>query len=105
MTTFIWNITRLDTRSDEANQNIIITAWFKITGIDGIYSAAYENGVGLSEVGDTFTPYSNLTEQQILQWCKDILGVEYCNTLEQTVQNKINLLKNTNITTLPWSNG
>lgn len=104
MTTFNWKITRLDTRSDDVNQNIVITAWFKITGVDGMYSATYENGVGLGEAGEAFTPYNQLTEEQLVQWCKDKLTPEYCQTLEQGVQNKIDRLKAVNVQqNLPWS--
>lgn len=104
MTTFTWNITKLDVRTDETNQNIVITAWFKITGVDGQYMATYENGVGLGEVGDLFTPYNQLTEQQLIEWCKNIFGIEYCQTLEQSVQNKIDKLKVINVQqSLPWN--
>lgn len=104
MTTFNWKITKLDTRSDDTNQSVVITAWFRITGVDGQYSATYENGVGLGEIGESFTPFSQLTEQQLVQWCKDILTPEYCQTLEQGVQNKINRLKNlTQQPQLPWA--
>lgn len=104
MTTFQWNITKLDTRSDEINQNVVITAWFKIFGIDGQYTATYENGVGLGEVGNSFIPFSQLTEDQLIQWCKDILTPEYCQTLEQGVQNKIDGLKAlTQQPQLPWA--
>lgn len=102
MTTYTWKITKLDTRSDEQNQNVVITAWFKIIGVDGQYSATYENGVGLGEAGTPFTPYSQLTEAQLIDWCKSILGETYCQTLETSIQNKINELKNNTPTSLPW---
>lgn len=104
MTTFNWNVTKLDTRTDENNTDIVITAWFKITGVDGNYIATYENGVGLNEPTATFIPYNQLTETQLIQWCKDILGVDYCQLLEQSVQNKIDKLKVVNTSSsLPWN--
>lgn len=102
MTTFTWNIVGINTRSDNVNADVIITVWFKITGFDGSYTACYENGVGLNTVKDTFVPLGELTEQQLITWCKNILGSDYCRLLEQTVQNKINLLKNNTNTNLPW---
>lgn len=104
MTTFNWSITKMDVRSDQVHNNVVITVWFKITGIDGQYTYEYKNGVGLDEPIEPFVPFNELTEQQVLQWTKDKLTPEYCQLLEQGVQNKIDNMKYATVQQVapPW---
>jgi len=70
-----------------ANDNLIVKVGLIVTGIDGdnTASAWYERNLVR---GDSFVPYEQLTEQQVLDWCfepevttwKDIDGAQQSST-------------------------
>tara|TARA_R110002126_G_scaffold233165_1_gene377435 strand:+ start:870 stop:1199 length:330 start_codon:yes stop_codon:yes gene_type:complete len=57
---FKWSINKVQVAQD----NLIVKVDLTIT--DGEFSASYTKNLVR---GDTFTPYEQLTEQQVLDWC------------------------------------
>jgi len=64
MISFTWTINKLQVAED----NLVVKVDLTVTGIDGgnLASAAYTRTLTR---GESFVPYDQLTEQQVLDWC------------------------------------
>ena len=65
---FKWSIEKVKVTGDT---NIVTHVYWRCDAQDEDLSAACA-GVKNLTLGDTFTPYDKLTEQQVLDWCADI---------------------------------
>lgn len=106
MTTITWTITALNCIPNAPEgTDYVVTAHWTCSGTDGTYSASVYNTCSFEVVqGDSFIPYAQLTQDQVLGWCW-ANGVDKDATeaaVEQQIQNQIN----PPIVTppLPWSN-
>ena len=94
MTTQItWTITALDVRPQEAQYtDVVITAHWTCAGVDGEYATSVYNTCSFAPPSGEFTPYDQLTQDQVLGWCW-ANGVDKDATeaaVEQQIQNLIN---------------
>jgi hypothetical protein len=51
-----------------AEENLIVKVYLTVTGVDGENSASAAYSCDLVR-GDSFIPFEQLTEQQVLNWC------------------------------------
>ena len=106
MTTITWTITALNCIPNAPEgTDYVVTAHWTCSGTDGTYSASVYNTCSFEVVqGDSFTPYAQLTQDQVLGWCW-ANGVDKDAT-EAAVEQQIQNLINPPIVTppLPWSN-
>ena len=87
----------------EQNPDTVITVHWTCSGTDGTYNASVYNTCSLPAPTGTFTPYSDLTQQEVLGWIW-ANGVDQAATeaaVEQQIQNQINPPVVT--LPLPWS--
>jgi hypothetical protein len=64
MISYNWTIDKLTVAED----NLVVKVDWRVTAIDGNLSASAAGTRTLNR-GDSFTPYEQLTEQQVLDWC------------------------------------
>jgi hypothetical protein len=64
MTSYTWTIDKLQV----AEGNLIVKVDLTVTGFSGDLSASAAYTRTLTR-GDSFIPYEQLTEQQVLEWC------------------------------------
>lgn len=93
-TTYNWVITSLDCiPSTPEGVDYVVTAHWTCNGTDGTYNGSVYSTCGFSVVqGESFTPYSDLTQEQVLGWCW-ANGVDKDATeaaVAQQIQNQIN---------------
>jgi hypothetical protein len=91
-TTTTWTITAMDCSTTETNPDTVITAHWTCSGTDGTYSASVYSTCSFSPPEGTFTPYADLTQEQVLGWCW-ANGVDQTATeaaVEQQLANQIN---------------
>jgi hypothetical protein len=70
MTTLSWIIERLLVKPTEGDKtNVVITADWRCNGVDGKYSGTCYGGASFAPPSGSFTPYKDLTQQQVLDWC------------------------------------
>jgi len=104
MTTQItWSITAMDCSTTEQNPDTVIVCHWTCAGTDGTYNASIYSTCSVPTPSGTFTPYSQLTQSQVLGWCY-ANGVDQTATeaaVEQQIQNQINPPVVT--PALPWS--
>lgn len=98
MTTYNWQILNLER---ETATGFISVAHWQCTGVDGdLSSSVYAT---CSFEGEVVTPYDQVTEQQVLEWCW-ANGVDKDAT-EASIAARIEELKAPKTATgTPWSN-
>ena len=104
MTTITWNISVLDCLPQSAEgADYVVTAHWQCTGVDGVYSGQVYSTTSFTVVqGEAFTPYADLTQDQVLGWVWDN-GVDKDAT-EAAVEQQVETQKNPPIVNppLPW---
>jgi hypothetical protein len=103
MTTITWTITAMDCSTTEANPETVITAHWTCAGTQGDLSAAVYSTCSFPQPEGSFTPYDQLTQQQVLGWCW-ANGVDKAAT-EAAVNQQLANLANPPIIQppLPWA--
>ena len=65
-----WIIERLLVKPTEGSlTDVVITADWRCNGTDGTYSGTCYGSASFAPPSGSFTPYPDLTEQQVLGWC------------------------------------
>ena len=78
MITINWIIERLLVKPTEGSlTDVVITADWRCNGTDGTYSGTCYGSASFQPPSESFTPYEDLTEQQVLDWC-------FANGVDQT---------------------
>jgi hypothetical protein len=78
MITLSWIIERLLVKPTEGDKtDVVITADWRCNGTDGTYSGTCYGSASFAPPTENFTPYEDLTEQQVLDWC-------YANGVDKT---------------------
>jgi hypothetical protein len=80
----------------------VVTVHYNVSATDGTYSANTYGTVGYQEQpGETYTPYDQLTEAQVVGWVQNSLGKD---TVETSLQSQINAQINpVQESGVPWS--
>ena len=99
MTTFTWQIAQMDRLTSDG---FVVTVHYNVNAVDGEYNASTYGTTSYTQDSDTYTPYADLTQEQVVSWVQTSLGKD---TVEANLQNQIDALKNpTQVTGMPWSN-
>ena len=66
-----WVIEQMWVKPQEDGQtDVVVTAAWRCNGVDGEYSGTVYGTAGFTlEQGASFTPYDQLTQDQVLGWC------------------------------------
>jgi len=106
--TYQWAVTRMMVLPEESGQeDVVISANYIVTGVDGSYTASVELNQSFTYTGGAFTPYSELTEDQVVGWIKSSLGENGIQSIEMNINGQIETEKNPPLTPetlpLPWT--
>jgi hypothetical protein len=104
MNTINWIIEALDCKPQEGDlTDVVITAHWRCNGTDGTFGATVYGTCSFSQPEGSFTPYADLTQDQVLSWCWSS-GVDKDAT-EANIDTQIANQVNPPIVTppLPWS--
>jgi hypothetical protein len=104
MITYTWNITEISAYPEYYNlDNVIFNIEWRLDGTDGEHSG-YSFGaqsLTLDDIGLLFTPYNDLTKEQVLGWTLDAMGEETINILKYNIVTQIQDQKNPLVVKLP----
>ena len=104
--TYTWTIDTMSTMPTPEPDFVVSVKW-TLTGTDGTNTASIGGINNFTQEGDTFTPYANLTEAQVLGWVQDDLGESGVANYEANVDGQINSMINPPVSPtvepLPWS--
>ena len=94
----VWTVLKLERR---VSDGFVLSANWMVEGRDGDISSGFFNDTTYFDPSDSFTPYEQLTEAQVIQWIKE---KTYVSRIESKLQEAINLKKSpiTIIDTPPW---
>jgi hypothetical protein len=104
MTTVTWTITAMDCYPQEGgNTDVVFNVHWTCAGTDGTYNASVYSTCTVPGPGNPFTPYDQLTQQQVLGWIW-ANGVDQAAT-EAAVQTQLDNQINPPVVTpkLPWA--
>ena len=100
-TTFTWAIANLERNTSDGKVTVV---HYTVSAKNDAYSAGAYGSLGFD--GEITTPFSDLTEQQIVGWVIDALGEEKVIEVEAALQAQLNeQAAPTKATGLPWVNG
>ena len=104
--TYTWTIDRMYTIPTPQPEFVVDVLW-KLTGTDGTNTASIDGSSQFSQEGDTYTPYADLTETQVLGWVQDQLGENGVSNYKANVEGQINSMitppVSPTVEPLPWS--
>jgi len=91
--TYIWTVTSMDCYPQEdGNTDVVFIVHWTCTGSEDIYNGSVYNTCSVPSPSGTFTPYDDLTQDQVLGWIW-ANGVDKAATeatVNQQIQNQIN---------------
>ena len=100
MITISWLIERLLVKPTEGSlTDVVITADWRCNGTDETYSGTCYGSCSFQPPSGSFTPYEDLTQDQVLQWCYEN-GVDK-TAIEANVTAQIQNQINPQVVTLP----
>lgn len=99
MTTFNWQINQMDRLTSDG---FVVTVHYTVTAEDTGTTASTYGTIGYTQTeGETYTPYDQLTEPQVVGWVQTSLGKD---VVEASLQSQIDAQKNpVQETGLPWA--
>ena len=99
MTTFNWSVNQMDRLTSDG---FVVTVHYNVSATDDTYQASTYGTIGYTqEPGETYTPYADLTEAQVVGWVQTSLGKD---TVETSLQSQIELQKNpVQAAGVPWA--
>ena len=99
-TTYTWAIANLDRNTSDGK---VIVAHYTVSAKNDTYSAGAYDSLGFD--GEITTPFSELTEQQIVGWVKDSLGEEKVTEVELALQKQLDEQAAPSVAAgVPWVN-
>lgn len=106
--TYTWFIEHMNCYpSSEGQQNVVFNVAWRLTGVDGEFSNSLHGSAAIEpyKSGDPFTPYEQLTEEQVLGWVKETLGADQISEYESAIANRISSLASPPVVIppLPWA--
>ena len=101
MTTFTTTINAMYTL-DTPEPGFVVNLLWKVTGVDGSNTASIDGNSQFTVQEGTFTPYSQLTESQVIGW----IPPEQIASAQSCVQGQLDSIINPPVspqnTPLPW---
>lgn len=105
-----WKVVQLDCYPQyEGETDVVFTAHWNLTAEEVVGEKTYTGyaygSVGVSlDAEAPFTPFAQLTKEQVVGWVKDALGEEQVASLEASVTAQIEEQKNPKVISpaLPW---
>jgi hypothetical protein len=88
-TTYTWTVDAMSVLQTPQPDFVVRVQW-TCAGVDGGTTAELSGTQGFDDVeGDTFTPYANLTEAEVLAWVWEAMGDNGKENIEASVNGMI----------------
>ena len=102
--TITWSVSSMQVKQEGALQGIVRYVDWLVVVADSDYEASTTGQTAIGPVQELFVPYTELTEQIVLDWVFAVLGAETKTAIETSLQFQIaNLaLPRVQSAPLPW---
>lgn len=101
-----WKIKNMMAKPHEGLENVVTSVLFEVSKTSGEFTVDYSSSCILT-LGDSFTPFADLTEDQVISWVKADLGEDMIKSIENSLDGQLESLTNPpvspEIVELPWS--
>jgi hypothetical protein len=95
MTTFVWTISALSTLPQVDGQlDVVVNATYTIDGTDGDVSSSLRGIQQFTYTGGAFTPFDQLTQDQVIGWVQSALTQQGVDNLYASIQGRIDYIAN-----------
>lgn len=102
-----WTISALDCKPQEDGlTDVVVTAHWQVSATNGTYNAGvYGTQSFTLQSGEGFTPYADLTQDQVIGWVQSAMGIDQVTALQQNLDAQIENQVNPPIIQppLPWA--
>jgi hypothetical protein len=96
-TTYNWNVVQMDRLTSDG---FVVTVHYTVNAVDGEYTASTYGTVGYTQEQGNYTPFEQLTKEQVVGWVQESLGKD---KVESGLAAQIDALKNpVSESGLPW---
>jgi hypothetical protein len=106
-TTYTWEVVQMDAYPEYGGEaEVVFNVHWVLTGSEaGFVGAAYGAQFVTLDSDANFTPYANLTQEQVIGWVKADMGADRVAAAEASVANQINdqLAPTVVAPPLPWA--
>jgi hypothetical protein len=107
-TTYIWKVTRMSVLLEQAGESdVVVLAAYDVTGTQDKTTASVNGLQQFTYTGGAFTPYEDLTEEQVVGWIQSALGESGVNSIYACIDGQISSILNPppspQVAPLPWS--
>ena len=92
--------------TSEGQMDVVFNVYWRVHATDGTYYTTSYGTVGVTyEAGSPYTPYADLTQDQVIGWVQDTMGAGQVAAIEVALTAQIDSLINPPIVTpaLPWA--
>ena len=105
-TTISWIVQQMDCYpTAEGETDVVFTVHWRCNGVDGAYTGTSYGTQSVTYVaGEPFTPYADLTQDQVIGWVHGAMGPEKVASIEENVGKQIQDQINPPVVSppLPW---
>ena len=110
LNTYTWTVPKTNSlfTSNVAGQtNVVTIVRYQVLATDGTHTATRGGQTQLTYVeGAPFTPFSNLTESQIVTWIQTSIGADQIERIQSQLDRDLNIIANPptrpTTQTAPW---
>ena len=110
MINYNWIVTNLLTiNASDSEPEYVVTALYNVEATEESFTANLSNSASFSVVKSEtgYIPYADLTEDIVIGWIKDQLGINGVESIEASLSGQIESQKNPEptpeVTPLPWT--
>ena len=94
---FNWVVANMER---QASDDFVTIVHYRVSAVDGDYSASTYGTVSYTQESDTFIPFNELTEATVVGWVKESLGED---TVQDALASQIEAQKApVSIAGMPW---
>lgn len=105
--TYTWGVAQMDCYPEaDGETDVVFTVHWTLNASDGTYSSGAYGTSGVTvDPEEPFTPYADLTLDQVVGWVKNAMGAEKVDQMEVALADQIAAQANPPVVTppLPWS--
>lgn len=103
-----WSVVQMDCYPQaDGETDVVFTVHWTLSGTDGTYTGSvYGSQAVTVDPAAPFTPYADLTEEQVVGWVQDAMGAEQVAAYEANVAQQIadQIDPPVVVPPLPWAN-
>ena len=103
--TYTWEIKRMNCLQTPEPDSVVIAQW-TYTATEGAYTAVAQDSSNFTVTEGSFTPYADLTEDQVIGWVTEGLGEANLTNMQINLADQISQQQNPPVVPepepLPW---